>query len=83
MNFHDILDALGNKETLRGYFGSFLTIVFGVITLEHVQTAIAVAGGFFGICLTIISIYIKAQEMIKNKLEIRERKQKLNHDPKD
>lgn len=79
MNFHDIFDALNNKATLKGYLGSLLTVFFGVIDLGAVQNAIAIVGGFLAMCLTMVSIYIKAQELIKNNLEIKE----LKNDDKD
>ena len=76
MNFHDILQALGNRETLKGYLGSSLTIILG-LDLARVQVSITIAGCLFGIMLTLISIYNMVLKKRILELEILEKERKL------
>ena len=62
-----------DRITVNGYLPSLLTIFFGVIPAEEVQTIIAIIGGCLTICLAIASLYLKAQEIAKNALDLEQK----------
>ena len=75
MNFDTIFST--EKTPFIGLGGMLLGFISpNIPDLDVLGKAVAVAAGFFGIILTIISIYVKIQEKVKNDLEIKELEKK-------